>query len=418
MTNQDSAPGSTAGGTVVLRRLNRAAVLDALRQAAPDALRITELTQRTGLARPTVSLVVADLVEERLITQLAPGAGRRMGRPATRVALNGGAALVLGLDVGPHSVAAGIADLTGRRLALVRLPVHAPYAEVLIDAVDQAARHALATAELGPEKIAAVAAGSPGVLDRATGRARMVPSVEGWEQIDLLEHLRQTFSCPILLDNDANLAALAIDRSRGEGGALLAVQWGDRIGAGIVIDHELLRGRAAAAGEIGYISIEAEAGAAERHGLGPLERQVGSAAIGRRAWSLARDHPDGPLAARLSAGDDPAAATFAAAAAGDPQAAALVDEVAGIFARAIAPVVLALDPHTVVIGGGIARAGGGLRLAVARKLAPLVLFPPAIELSTLAENAVVTGAVQVAMEAAWRDQLGTATTWPGAEKEV
>lgn len=412
MTNQDSAPGATAGGTVVLRRLNRAAVLDALRRAAPGALRITELTQRTGLARPTVSLVVADLLEEGLLTQLAPGAGRRMGRPATRVALNGGVAQVLGLDIGPHSVAAAIADLTGRQLALVRRSVRAPQAAALLEAVDQAARQALATAELIPEKIAAVAAGSPGVLDRATGRTRLVPSVEGWERIDLHEHLGHTFSCPIQLDNDANLAALAIERSRGEGGTLLGVQWGDRIGAGVVIAHQLLRGHAGAAGEIGYVSVDPDGDASEQHGLGPLERRIGTAAIGRRAWSLAHSHPESLLAAHLADGDDPAAATFAAAAAGDVLAGTLVDEVAGIFAHAVAPIVLALDPDTVVIGGGIARAGEGLRLAIARKLAPLVLFPPAVELSTLAENAVVTGAVQIALQDAWRDQLGTPA--PGA----
>ena len=409
MTSQESAPGATAGGTVVLRRLNRAAVLDALRRAAPNPLRITELTQRTGLARPTVSLVVADLVEEGLLTQLAPGAGRRMGRPATRVALNGGVAHVLGLDVGPHSVAAAIADLTGRQLALVRRSVRAPRAAALLEAVDQAARQALATAELVPEKIVAVAAGSPGVLDRATGRTRLVPSVEGWEHIDLAQHLANTFSCPIELDNDANLAALAIERTRGEGGTLLAIQWGDRIGAGVVIGHQLLRGHAAAAGEIGYISVDPGGDAAEQDGLGPLERRIGTAAIGRRAWSLARSHPESLLAAQLADGDDPAAATFAAAAAGEPLAGALVDDVAGIFARAVAPIVLALDPDTVVVGGGIARAGQGLRVAIARKLAPLVLFPPAVELSTLAENAVVTGAVQIALQEAWHHQLGTTT---------
>lgn len=406
MTSQDSAPGATAGGTVVLRRLNRAAVLDALRQAAPDALRITELTQRTGLARPTVSLVVADLVEEGLLTQLAPGAGRRMGRPATRVALNGGVAQVLGLDVGPHSVAAAIADLTGRQLALVRRSVRAPHSAALLDAVDQAARQALAAAGLPAGKIVAVGAGAPGVLDHGTGRTRLVPSVEGWERIDLHQHLEQTFACPIRIDNDANLAALAIEHSRGEGGTLLAVQWGDRVGAGIVIGHQLLRGHAAAAGEIGYIAVEPRGDATERHGLGPLERRIGTAAIGRRAWHLARRHPESLLAAHLADGDDPAAAAFTAAAAGEPLAAALVDEVAGIFARAIAPVVLALDPDTVVVGGGIARAGEGLRVAIARNLAPLVLFPPVVELSTLAENAVVTGAVQIALQEAWRDQLG------------
>ncbi|MGH7919792.1 MAG: ROK family transcriptional regulator [Candidatus Dormibacteraceae bacterium] len=406
MPTQDSS-GSTAGGTVVLRRLNRAAVLDALRRVAPDALRITELTQRTGLARPTVSLVVADLVQEELVTQLAPGGNGAMGRPATRVALNGGAAQVLGLDIGPHSVAAEIDDLTGRQLALVRRTVRSPHADALLGAVDQAARQALATAELGFDQIASVAAGAPGVLDLATGRSKLVPSVEGWERIDLLGHLQQSFTCPVQIDNDANLAALAIGHTRGNDETLIAIQWGDRLGAGIVVEHRLLRGHAAAAGEIGYIAGDGRADAAGQNGLGPLERRIGTAAIGRHAWDLARAHPDGQLAAHLAGGDDPAAATFQAAAAGDPDASRLVEEIARTFARAIAPIVLALDPDIVVIGGGIARAGEGLRRAIERELTPLVLFPPAVAISALAENAVVTGAIQIALEEAWHRQLGT-----------
>lgn len=393
-----SAP--TAGGTVVLRRLNRAAVLEAVR-AAGAPLRITELTRSTGLARPTVSLVVADLVEEDLLIQLAPGDGRRMGRPATRVALRGGAAHVLGLDIGVHSVAAAVADVTGRRLALVRRPVAAAHTAELLDAVDRAASAALDEAELPAGRISAVAAGSPGVIDRATQRARLVPSVQGWERIDLGEHLGQTFSCPVVLDNDANLAALAIEGARSAGGTLLAVLWGDRIGAGIVVDHQLLRGHAGAAGEIGFIPVEPGDEASEQDGLGPLERRIGTAVIGRRARDLAPDHPESPLSAYLARGEDPAAATFHAAAEGDVRATELVDEVAGIFARSLAPIVLAVDPDRVVIGGGIARAGEGLRSAIARSLAPLVLFPPTVELSTLAENAVVTGAVEIALEQAW-----------------
>lgn len=410
MSPPDTPSGSTAGGTVVLRRLNRGAVLDALRRAAPAALRITELTQRTGLARPTVALVVADLVAEGLLVQLAPGAGRRMGRPATRVALNGAAAQVLGLDIGPHSVTASIADLTGRTLALARRVGGAPHATELLAMVDAAARDALATAGIPAEKIAAVGVGSPGVIDHTSHRARLVPSIPGWEHVDLVEHFRQTFSCPIELDNDANLAALAIHRARSRGGTVLAVYWGDRIGAGIVVDHRLLRGHSAAAGEIGYIPVDAAGDATQHDGMGPLEASIGAAAIGRRARSLAPDHPESLLAAYLAEGEDPAAATFAAAAAGDVRAAELVDLVAGTFARSVAPIVLALDPEAVVIGGGIARAGEGLRAAVARRLAPLVLFPPAVELSPLAQNAVVTGAIQVALEEAWRILLGTTPT--------
>ncbi|MEV4006889.1 ROK family protein, partial [Actinomadura sp. NPDC049753] len=87
---------------------------------------------------------------------------------------------------------------------------------------------------------------------------------------------------------------------------------------------------------------------------------------------------------------------------GDAAAQRVVDAVAATFAQAIAPAVLVLDPDTVVIGGGVARAGPVLLTAITRHLTELTLTPPAVEFSGLAEDTVLTGALHLALDEVWR----------------
>ncbi|MDX3102646.1 ROK family transcriptional regulator [Nonomuraea angiospora] len=385
-------------GTPVLRRMNRAAVLDAVRRRAPEPVRVAELARLTELTRPTVAQAVEDLLAAGWLRQVAPEQAT-VGRPATRFSLNGRAAPVLALDVGPHTVTAGIADLAGERLATIRRPVGRRGARHLLEAVDEATGAALAAAGLAAGQIAAVTAATPGIVEETTGRVLFAPSVPGWPEIDLAGRLRARFRCAVTVENDANLAALAAVHRRAGAGTLLAVQWGERLGAGVVIDGRLHRG-AGQAGEIGFIRPTGDLPDPVGDGRGPLERAIGAEAI----VDLARRRAAGRPESRLARVTD-AAAVFAAAADGDPMAVAVVDQVAAVFAQAIAPAVLVLSPHAIVIGGGIARAGAVLLDAIARHLANLVLTPPSVELSELAEGTVLTGAIQLALEEVWRDTL-------------
>jgi predicted NBD/HSP70 family sugar kinase len=371
-----------AVGTRVLRRINTAAVLDAVRRSAAGPVRLTELVELTGLTRPTVTQAVDELVESGWLRQHAAESSSVGGRPAVRVSLNGRAAPVLGLDVGPHTVTAGIADLVGEQLAVVRRPVRRKGARWLLRVIDAATEEALAAAGMAAGDVAMVAVASPGIV--RGDRILFAPSIPGWTSIDLVEHLRRGFGCPVRVENDANLAALAHERQ----GTLLAVQWGERLGAGVVIDGRLHRG-AGEAGEIGFIRPPGHT-AAVGGDRGPLERAIGAEAI----TELAR-----------AAGIDGAAAVFAAAAAGDDAALAVVEQVARTFAEAVAPAVLVLSPDAIVIGGGVARAGDVLLAAVRRHLAELTLTPPSVELSELAENTVLTGALRMALDHVWRARL-------------
>ncbi len=406
MTNRGpvGAPG--------LRRLNTALVLDSVRSAHPAAQRIADLVRVTGLTRPTVTQSVSDLVAAGWLRSGAAPDTREVGRPAVLVQLNGPSAHTLGIDVGVHSVAVAIADLTNERVALVREPVRhsggGAGVDAMLVALDLAVSHALAAADISAADLVQVTVGSPGIVDETTQRITLSDALGQWSTLDLLGRVRGQFDCPVRLENNANLVASAVYAARDEPPrTLLAVQWGERLGAGIVIDGRLHRGASSAAGEIGYVSLGEAGGRVGMTEQGPLERSIGTAGIVARARAAAAEDPSSILNGRL--GDDSVAAdaalVFEAAAAGDATAVTVVDDVSRVFAAALAPVVLALNPDSLVIGGGIARAGDLLTRCIQRHLDELTLHAPTVELTTLAQDAVVTGALQVAHDDLWRDLL-------------
>lgn len=387
-----TAMGSTVG-TARLRSMNVATVLDVLRGASPAALRLAEIAERAGLTRPTVAQVVDELLAGGWLEQHDPDQrDRGPGRPAIRVALRGRAAPVLGLDVGPHTVTAAVADAAGEWLASERRRAHESgsgwSADELLDVVDEVVAAALGGAGVAAQELRAVVVATPGVVDAETGRVVHVPSIPGWADVDLVGHVRGLVDCGVLVDNDANLAALAIAAGRGvdtgqNPDTILAIHWGERLGAGVVIDGRVHRG-AGAAGEVGFITPGGAAPAKRSDGRGPLERAVAGSAIARAHSRATR-----------------ASEVFDAAAEGEEEALAVVRDVARTFARAVAPAMLVLDPHAVVIGGGVARAGEVLRDAVVYELRDLLVNVPEVQLSPLVDDAVVSGAVRLAVTQVW-----------------
>jgi predicted NBD/HSP70 family sugar kinase len=390
-------------GTPVLRRMNTAAVLDAVRRAAPVPQRLVELVELTGLTRPTVAQAVDQLVASGWLLEHAPApllSGG--GRPAIRVSLNGRAAPVLGLDVGPHTVTAGVADAAGEPLAVAHRKVRHRGPKHLLALVEEVLAAALLAADVPVGAIAMVVVATPGIVDSDTGRVLYAPSLPGWTSINLVEYLRPRFACPVLIENDANLAALAVAHEQLGKGTVLAVRWGERLGAGVIIDGRLHRG-AGAAGEIGFIRHTGVGPPGMGEG-GPLERAIGAAAIVRLARQQANGRTDSGMAGVLDA-----AGVFSGARGGDPVALAVVEQVGSTLATALAPALLVLCPDTVVISGGIARAGDILHEVVGRHLAELTLIPPRVELSSLAEDATLTGAFRMALDHVWQRELTTAS---------
>jgi predicted NBD/HSP70 family sugar kinase len=385
------------GGPQTLRLMNCAAVLTVLRETG--MARVTELMRATGLSRPTVTAAVSTLIEDGLVeeTETLDADVPRMGRPARVLRFRADARYVLGVDVGPHRIYCEVADLNGTIVAREcrDLTAAGDAHANLLDGVEATMRDVLAKAAVPATELASVGVGTPGIVDPRRGAAVQAPSMPGRDLLALGRLLQRNVRCPVHVENDVNLAAMA-ERWRGAGSQsdnLLLVQWGSRVGAAVLLQDQLLRGAHDAAGEIGFVDLGEEPQGVQADGHGPLESAVGTAWILRRARSLGDDR------------STDAAAVLTAAADGDTRALQVIDEACAQLARGLAPFLLAVDPELVIIGGGIVLAGEAILTALRHHLAKRVIVVPRMELSRLGDDAVALGAVHVALAEAHRRLL-------------
>ncbi|MER6012444.1 ROK family transcriptional regulator [Streptomyces bluensis] len=364
----------TGGDPSLLRRINSAVVLHALR--ATDHATLTEITRVTGLSRPTVEGVVEGLVETGLVVERAAeeGAARRQGRPARRFRFRAEAGHLLGLDIGAHRVTALVADLDGRVLGTLSKDVdEKASADERLERLRATVAELLRRVGVPRGSLRAVGVGSPGVVE-ADGTVRLGTALPEWTGLKLGERLSRSFKCPVLVENDANAAAVA-EHWKGAGtdtDDMVFVLAGLSPGAGSLIGGRLHRGYGGAAGEIGAL-----------HLLGRGARP--------EALLSTTDEPLHPL-------DEQAVAdVFAHAREGDERARAAVDRFVDRLVHDVAALVLALDPEVVVIGGWAAGLDGVLD-PLRGELARCCLRPPRVTLSELGGAAVATGALRLALD--------------------
>ncbi|MFY1637438.1 ROK family transcriptional regulator [Solwaraspora sp. WMMB335] len=395
---EDTSSGS---GPHVLRRLNAATVLAAVRAAGQATL--TDLVDATGLTRPTVTQAVASLDRAGWIeiarNEARPGA-RRIGRPAQQVRFRAEAGHLVGVDVGPHKTMAIVADLAGTVLAQARHEIDGDHqGDQLATDVLAVTEAALAQAGVPARSVVAIGVGTPGLV--ANGEVLIAPSIPGWAGNRLGADLADRFACPVLIDNDVNLAVLAEHwrRTGHPDGTLAFVHWGTRLGAGLMIGGRLHRGNAFSAGEIGFFDLDEKPTRLSTDRMGPMESAVGATAIAALAEAAARRRRT-PLRELLAARTDPldVSPIFRCAADGDETALSVVDTVAARFARGLAPLFLLLDPDLVIIGGGVSRGGPVLLAAVERHLRPRTLVVPRLQISELGDTAVALGGVRLALD--------------------
>jgi len=379
-------------------------VLRAIRSHGPISR--AELAKTIGLSKPTVNEVVEGLLGKGTVLESdANGAERplRPGRRARLLRFRADLGHVLGIDIGANKLLVVVADLNGDVVASQRRPVQAREradAAALLRQVQAAATAALAAAGTRRSLLQAVGVGTPGVVDPATGRLSLAPQLGGWESLPLGRRLQRSFPCPVLVENEVHLSVLA-ERWRGAAQGIddaLFVQAGYGIGGGLLVGGRLYRGANGAAGEIGYLPFTDDW--SPRDGLGPFEHAAGGSAYARHGHRAAATR-GGRRLLELAGGDPDAIdaeIVFAAAAESNATALRIVDTLVRRLARGIAAAAIVVDPRTVIVGGGLSRAGEMLLRPLERELADLVPIAPQVVLSDLGEEAVALGAVRLAVQ--------------------
>jgi predicted NBD/HSP70 family sugar kinase len=364
-----------------MRAINQRAVLDRLRELG--AATRPQIAKDTGLSKPTVGQALLDLERHGLVRPIGrTSAGP--GRSAVVYEVDPSAGYVLGVDIGRQRIRAAVSDLAGAIVARVDERNKCRSAGALVRTVSELVAQTVSDAGLTLSDVVVKVIGTPGV---PTGRSvHHAPNLPGWERAGLLDELESALGAHLVVENDANLAAIgeyAAGAARNMG-VFACIMVGTGIGMGIVVNGELFRGAHGAAGEIGYLPFGQSAQDVQRgqfEHAAAAESVVGFAAAQGLHARSARE-------------------VFDLARAGDSRALAAVREEAGRLAFLVAAVTAVVDPELVVLGGGV---GGNLDLLCApmeevlRRTTPLV---PRIVAGELGDGAVLAGAIAVGLESA------------------
>jgi glucokinase len=251
---------------------------------------------------------------------------------------------------------------------------------------------------LSGRRIMRVGVGFGGPVDWKTGRICRSHQIEGWSEFDLAGWLRQLTGAPVAVDNDANVAALG-EAVRGAGvgfSPVFYVTLGSGVGGGLVVDGRIYHGAKPGEAEIGHVRLD-------RQGT-IVEARCSGWSVDARIRELSAKEPKSPLA-RLAGQTAGGEAKHLATAwqQGDAAAKRLLQETAEDLAFGLSHVVHLLHPEIIVLGGGLSGVGEPLRAAVASALRPFMMEAfapgPGIVLAALGEDAVPTGALELARRA-------------------
>ena len=388
-----------------VRRNNLGLVLRHLRDHGPRSR--ARIAQETGLNKATVSSLVAELGERRLVSAGEVDRAGSVGRPGLIVHLDGRCVCGIGVELNVDYAAVLVLDLRGEVLFEHRLALDIPAlgAEETLDAVAGLVREAVDAAAAVGAVPAGLTVAVAGLVRSVDGVVTLAPNI-GWRDVAVLDGLRARLDVdfPIRVENDANLSAIAEWAMGAEARTpdLVYLTGEVGVGGGVIVAGRLLRGAGGLSGEVGHTSLgnpDAVCGCGRR---GCWETVVGLAALLRAAadpGDPVRD-PGRDLETRL-------AEVARRAEAGDARTLAALHQVGTSLGTGAAVLINVFNPRVVLLGGYFAVLGRFLMEPVVAELEARVLGPgmagARVVLSTLGFTAAVRGGAHVALESVFDD---------------
>jgi glucokinase len=285
--------------------------------------------------------------------------------------------VVIGIDVGGTTIAAGLVTPAGEVVEERRVPAE-PAAratlatiESLIDALKRRA---------GDRTVRGIGVGVPGPVDAGRVSAD-VPHAPDLADRPLADLLRARFALPAYVDNDVNALALGEWRFGSGRGlrSLVVLAPGTGFGCGIILEGRLVRGVNGFGGEFGHTPVKFDGPACWCGGRGCLAMYMSGRGIAEAARErVAAGESPALLAAAGAVERITAPLVFRLAAAGDPAASAVVDEACRALGAMIATMVNGLNPEAIVVTGGVAESLVALEKRILGATADYA-FPRALE---------------------------------------
>lgn len=314
--------------------------------------------------------------------------------------------LVCAVDLGGTNLRAANIDSSGRIYERVKLPTppDSDKAEDILDAITGAVALCEAGAANLGARIEAVSVVVPGSVQAETRAVVNAPNVPAIVDFRLAEALETKLQRRVLIENDANAAALGEMWQGAARGCrtIVCLTLGTGVGSGIILGGDLWRGADGTAGEIGHTSVNPFGHVRCKCGnIGCLEVYASATAIVRMTREALSNHPASQLNS-VAEGDLTARQVADAAALGDELALEIFRKMGTYLGIASANIVNTLNPEMIVIGGGVSAAfdlfAQTAREEMARRAFPVPAARCRIVKAECGDDAGLLGAALLALQ--------------------
>ncbi|MCS7071462.1 MAG: ROK family protein [Anaerolinea sp.] len=246
------------------------------------------------------------------------------------------------------------------------------------------------------DTVAGIGVSIPGPTNPFTGVVELGTNLKGWQNVPLVQILRDEFNVPVYIGNDANVAAMA---ETAKGAAVkyqhvIFITVSTGIGGGVIVDGRLLLGKSGLGAEVGHMVILADGervSTLEKEAAGPALVRQARARLEAGESSIIRERVGGDLTQITGqiVGD--------AARAGDPLALSIVRRAGRIVGYGVTSLLHIFNPEIVIFGGGVSSLGELLFAPMREAIASTVIDPEyhrelVIALAHLGDNVSLVGA--------------------------
>jgi glucokinase-like ROK family protein len=356
-----------------------------------------DIARATGLTRTTVSHIVAELIEERLVEETGHGPSVG-GKPPVLLTLPPQARFLIGIDLADSEFRGGLIDLRGQILHRATVPVNDQDGEEALNLVYDLVASLLDKVD---GSVLGIGVGTPGLVDARNGVVRQAVNLD-WQGLPLGDLLQERFGLPVQIGNDSHCAALGqytFGRDQ-DLSNLVVVKVGRGVSAGIVLNGRLHYGDNSAAGEIGHVRAVENGDLCRCGHYGCLETVTSTRYLISRAREISRANSEAKINDLVKSPEDiTTSVILQAVQAGDAEMWGLVSGAGHHLGVAIAHLVGALNIEKIIIAGSIARFGQPLLDAIYEALHPRAMdqmvSQTQVELSDLGQDIVMLGAASL-----------------------
>lgn len=265
----------------------------------------------------------------------------------------------VGIDLGGTKIYTALANDKGEILEKIKLPTEADRGKrIVLDNIIKTVNRVVKDAGKTAEDVKVIGLGCPGPVNVRDGILTEPPNLP-FDRIPIVDILESELDIPVVLDNDATVAALGeqVFGAGKEVDNLIYLTVSTGIGGGIVIDGKVFHGYNGSAGEVGHMIVEPGGSLCGCGNRGCLEAMASGTSIGRMGRKALRNN-ESSVIEELSGGNEEkidALLIANAARKGDKKAIDIYETVGYYLGIGTGNLINLLNPELILFGGGVSK---------------------------------------------------------------